>query len=59
MRSRASRVHDAFGDALVIEVRDFFAQDEVFEQRRPPQAGLERVLVVGDEDALVSRERTA
>ena len=47
---------DALGDALVIEVRDLFAQDEIFEQRRAARAGLQRVLVVGDRDALVGRQ---
>ena len=27
-------MHDALGDALVVEVGDLLAQDEVFEQRR-------------------------
>ena len=48
VRGRAARVHDALGDALVIEVRDLLAEDEVLEQRRAAQPGLERVLVVGD-----------
>ena len=34
VRGRAARVDDALGNALVIEVRDLLAQDEVFEQRR-------------------------
>ena len=50
-------MHDALGDALVVEVGDLLAQDEVFEQRRPAQPGLERVLVVGDRHALVGRQR--
>ena len=29
---------DALGDALVIEVEDLLAQDEVFQQRRPALA---------------------
>ena len=45
---RAARVHDALGDALVVEVGDLLAQDEVLEQRGPAQPGLQRVLVVGD-----------
>jgi hypothetical protein len=53
MRAGAARVHDAFRDALVVEVRDLFAQDEVFEQRR-----LQRVLVIGDRDPLVGRQYT-
>ena len=46
-------MHDALRNALVVEVRDLLAQDEVFEQRRTAQARLERVLVVGDAHALV------
>ena len=30
---------DALGDALVVEVRDLFPKDEVFEKRRPANAG--------------------
>jgi hypothetical protein len=37
----AARVHDALGNAFMVEVRDFLAQDEVFEQRRAAQAHLE------------------
>jgi hypothetical protein len=37
VRGRAARMHDALGNALVVEVRDLLAQDEVFEQRRPAQ----------------------
>ncbi|MNS85587.1 hypothetical protein D3C72_1194550 [compost metagenome] len=54
---RAARVHDALGNALVIEVRNFFTQDEVFQQRRPAHARLERMLVVGNRHALVGRQR--
>ena len=51
-------MHDALGNALVIEMRDLLAQDEVFEQRGTAQAGLEGILVVRDRHALVRRERT-
>jgi hypothetical protein len=34
MSGRPARVDHAFGDPLVIEVRDLLAQDEVFEQGR-------------------------
>ena len=53
---RAARVHHALGNALVVEVIDLFAQHEVFEQRGAAQAGLERVLVVGNLHALVGGE---
>ena len=35
---RAARMDDALGDALVIEVEDLFAKDEVLEERRPPRS---------------------
>ena len=47
---------DALGDALVIEVEDLLAKDEVLEQHRAARAGLQLVLVVGDADALVGGE---
>ena len=39
VRAIAARVDDAFGDTLVIEVENLFAQDEVFQQRRAARAG--------------------
>ena len=49
---------DSLGNALVIEMRDLFAEDEVFEQRRTAEPGLERVLVVCDRHALVGGQRS-
>jgi hypothetical protein len=49
-------VNDALGDALMVEMEDLFAKDELFQQRRPARAGLEAVLIVGDADALVGRQ---
>ncbi|MGY4515198.1 hypothetical protein ACVWWW_000766 [Lysobacter sp. HA18] len=57
VRARTARMHDAFGNALVVEVRDLLAQDEVLEQRGTAQAGLQRVLVVRNRHALVGGER--
>src|SRR5690606_16049528 len=53
VRGRSPRVNDPLGDALVVEVRDLLAQDEVLEQRRPAKAGLQRALVVRERHALV------
>ena len=50
-------MHDALGNALVVEVGDLLAKDEVLEQRRPAQARLQRVLIVGDGHALIGRQR--
>ena len=46
-------MHDAFRDALVIEVRDFFTQNEVLQQRGAAFASLQRVLVVCNDEALI------
>ena len=48
---------DPLGDALVVEVGDLFAKDEVFEEGRATEARLQRVLIVRDRNALVGRER--
>ena len=56
MRRRAPRMNDTLGDSLMVEVRDLFAQDEVFQQRAASLASLERVLVVVDPKALIGRQ---
>ena len=57
MRARAAGMDDALGNALVVEMGDLLAQDEILEQRRPARAALQRILVVGDRRALVGGER--
>ena len=49
-------MHDTLGNALMVEMRDLLAQDEIFEQRRAARAALQRILVVGDRRSLVGRE---
>ena len=56
MRPGAARMHDTLGDALMVEMRDLLAQDEIFEQARAALAALERILIVGDRRSLVGRE---
>src|SRR5271166_513589 len=51
--ARAAGMNDALGDALVVEMGDFLAQDEVFEQCWPARVPLQRILVVGDDDTLI------
>ena len=41
MCRRAAGMHDALGNALVVEVGELLAQDEVFQQRRPAHALLQ------------------
>ena len=53
----SARVDDALGNSLVVEVRDLFTQNEVFEEGRTAQPGLQRVLVVGNRDALIGGQR--
>jgi len=57
MRTGRTRVYDTFGNTLVIEMGDFFAQDEILQQRRAARIRPERVLIVGDREALVGSER--
>lgn len=53
MGSGSPRVHDA----LMIEVGDLLAQNEIFQQCRAAQTGLQGMLVVGNGHALVGRQR--
>jgi hypothetical protein len=57
MRARRSRVNDTLGNALVIEMRDFFAKDEILQKRRAARIGPERVLIIGKRDTLVRGKR--
>ena len=59
MRTGPAGVHDSLGDALVVEVRNFFAQYEIFEQRGSSRAGLERILIIRNRRALVRRQAFA
>ena len=56
MRAGSSRVHDALGDPLMIEMRDFIPEDKIFEQRRSADSRFERVLIILDDNPLISRE---
>ena len=49
-------MHNPLRDALVVEVGDLLAQDEVLEERRAAETRLQRVLIVGDGDALIGRQ---
>src|SRR5665811_267839 len=57
MRARRTRVNDTLGNTLVIEMGDFFAEDEILQKRRTAPIGPERVLIIGKCDALVRIER--
>src|SRR5512140_1651506 len=57
MRTRRPRVNDTLGNTLMIEMGDLFAKDEIFQKRRAARIGPERILIVGNGDALVRGER--
>ena len=59
MRRRAARVHDPLGDALMVEVGDLLAEDEVLQQRRPARIRAQRILVVGNGYALRGGQRAS
>src|SRR4051812_47829434 len=48
---------DALGDALVVEVGDLLTEVGVLEQRRPADAGLQRVVGVRDRQAVIGGEQ--
>jgi hypothetical protein len=56
MRARRSRVNDTLGNPFVIEMRDFFAKDEILGERRAVRIGSERILIIGKRDALIRGE---
>jgi hypothetical protein len=49
-------MNDSLWDSLMVEVGDIFPQSEVFQHGRPTRSRLERVLVVGNYDALICRQ---
>ncbi|EFC57254.1 hypothetical protein ENTCAN_05768 [Enterobacter cancerogenus ATCC 35316] len=59
VRRRATRVNDAFRDALVVEMGNFFPQDKIFQQGWPARAGAQGVLVIGNTYALIGGQRMA
>src|ERR1022692_1217440 len=56
VRGRTARVHDTFRNSLVVKVEYFFPQDKIFKQGRAARAGAQRVLVIGDANALIGRQ---
>ena len=53
----AAGMDDALGNALVIEVGDLFAEDEILQEGRAAGAGFQRVLIVGNRNALIGGQR--
>ena len=58
VRARSAGVNDALRNSLVIEMGDLFPEREIFQERRTPPAGFQRILIVRDDDALIGRERS-
>ena len=57
MNTRPSRVNDTFRNALVVEVRDFLAEDEILQQHGAAWMRLERILIIRNRQALIRRKR--
>ena len=56
VRRQSARMDDTFGDALMVEVENLFAQDEVFEERRAARARPQAVVIVRNRNAVVRRQ---
>ena len=59
VRRGAASVDDTLRDTLMVEMGDFFAQDEIFQQRRAARSGAQGVLIIGNANALVRGQRMA
>jgi hypothetical protein len=54
VRAETARMYDnKLRDTLVIEVKDLLTEMKVFERRRPTQANLQRILIIGHRDPLL------
>ncbi len=51
-----ARVDDAFGDALMVKMKNLFAEMEILQKRWTPSASAKRVLIVEDGDAMTGRQ---
>ena len=54
--SEAAGVNYPFRDALVVEMKDFFAEMKIFQSGRTARSYFERVLIVGNRCSLLSRQ---
>ena len=59
MRAIAAGVDDALGNPLMVEMKDFFAEVEILQQRRAARTLFQAVLVVSDRHALRCRQNCA
>ncbi len=57
MRAGTPGVDYPLRDSFVVEARELLTQMEVFDEGRASQPSAQRVVRIGDRDALVGRER--
>ncbi len=57
MRRHAARVNDAFGNPLVVEMRDFLAHYKIFKQSRATLARFQRILIIVDAKTLIGCQK--
>ncbi|CAH0211781.1 hypothetical protein SRABI106_01769 [Rahnella aquatilis] len=57
VRRSAPRMNDTFGNALMVEVSNFFTENEIFKQCRATISGFQRVLIIRDFGALIGGQR--
>jgi hypothetical protein len=54
---RATRVNDTFWNSLMVKMGDLLAESEILQERRTPLPGFQRILIAGNDHALIGRER--
>ena len=59
MCGRTAGMDYALRYALVVKMGNLLAQNKILKQRRPAKSSFERILIVGDRNALISGQRLA
>jgi len=57
VRTEAARMDNSLGNPLVVKVKDLLAEMEILHQHRPARTHAQVILIVGDGDALLRRQR--
>jgi hypothetical protein len=59
MRRRTAGMDDTLRNPFMVEMHDLFAKDKILQQNRTARADFQRILVVGDGNALIGGQERA